>query len=107
MTAPVPELNLNKEQVELKKKFDENGNKILTEIPTVKITEISSEELKTPLPTNELEEMKVNSDEEVQEELSPSEKFWNEEINVKAHQNFNYEMIVLIGNYLNLNENTI
>jgi hypothetical protein len=26
---------------------------------------------------------------------------------VKAHQNFNYGMIVLIGNYLNLDENTI
>jgi hypothetical protein len=51
--------------------------------------------------------MEVSLDEEVEEELLPSEKFWNEKINVKAHQNFNYEMIVLIGNYLNLNENTI
>jgi hypothetical protein len=107
MTAPVPKLNLNKEQVEKEKKFDENGNEIPTESSTDKVPEHLSEEPKTPPPNNELEGMEVSSDEEGQEELSPSEKFWNEKINVKAHQNFNYDMIVLIGNYLNLDKNTI
>jgi hypothetical protein len=50
----------------------------------------------------------IGSEEEEEElELAPSERFWDEELNVKAHQNFNYRMIVLIGNYLNLDENTI
>jgi hypothetical protein len=55
-----------------------------------------------------VEGMKIDSEEEEKElELAPSEKFWDEELNVKAHQNFNYAMIVLIGNYLNLDKNTI
>jgi hypothetical protein len=85
MIAPILELNLNKEQVEKEKKFDENGNEIPTEISTDKVSEDSFEDLKTPPPKNELEGMEVSSYEEVQEDLSPSEKFWNEEINVKAH----------------------
>jgi hypothetical protein len=54
-----------------------------------------------------VEEMEIGSEEEEELELAPSERFWDEELNVKAHQNFNYGMIVLIGNYLNLDENTI
>jgi hypothetical protein len=85
MIASISELNLNKEQVEKEKKFDENGNEIPTEISTDKVSEDSFEDLKTPPSKNELEGMEVSSYEEVQEDLSPSEKFWNEEINVKAH----------------------
>jgi hypothetical protein len=55
-----------------------------------------------------VEEIEIGSEEEEEKlELAPLEKFWDDELNVKAHQNFNYEMIVLIGNYLNLDENTI